>query len=131
MKIAIATKDFAVVSGHAGQCRQWLVYDLGRHRPGQLLPAPQRVALGADEVLHVFADDRAHPLDGVDLAVVASAGDGFIRHMAKRGAQVLLTGETDPAAALARVLAGEVLPDTRFDPSLILCKLKDLLTSRH
>jgi len=29
------------------------------------------------------------------------------------------------------VLAGEVLPDTRFDPTLILCKLKDLLTSRH
>ena len=110
MKIAIATKDFAVVSGHAGQCRQWLVYDLGRHRPGQLLPAPQRVALGADEVLHVFADDRAHPLDGVDLAVVASAGDGFIRHMRQRGCEVLVTGEPDPAVALTRIVAGEAAP---------------------
>lgn len=126
MKIAIATKDFAVISGHAGQCRQWLVYDLGRHRPEQLLPAPQRVVLGEDEVLHVFADDRAHPLDGVDLAVVASAGDGFIRHMRQRGCEVLVTGESDPAVALTRIVAGEALADPRFDITTSLCKLRDL-----
>lgn len=128
MKIAIASRDFAAVSSHAGQCRQWLLYDC---QPGQALPPGERIELSKEQVLHHFDDRRPHPLDGVDVVIAASAGDGFIRHMAKRGAQVLLTGETDPAAALARVLAGEVLPDTRFDPTLILCKLKDLLTSRH
>lgn len=128
MKIAIAAKDFATVSSHAGQARQWLLYDCS---PGAPLPAGERIELAKEQVIHHFDDKGPHPLDGVEVVIVASAGDGFIRHMAKRGAQVLLTGETDPAAALARVLAGEVLPDTRFDPSLILCKLKDLLTSRH
>ena len=61
---------------------------------------------------------------------LAGAGDGFIRHMQKRGAQVLLTGETDPSAALTRILAGEALPDRRFDVTTALCKLRDLF-SRH
>ncbi|WP_374342260.1 NifB/NifX family molybdenum-iron cluster-binding protein [Azonexus sp.] len=130
MKIAIATRDFSTVSGHAGQARQWLLYDLSEHRAGRLLPAPRRVELDKDEVLHVFADDRPHPLDGIDIAVAASAGDGFVRHMKQRGCEVLLTGESDPALAITRILAGEALPDPRFDITTTLCKLRDLF-SRH
>ena len=130
MKIAIATRDFTAVSGHAGQTRQWLLYDLSNHRASQLLPAPRRVDLDKDEVLHVFEDKAAHPLDGINLVVCASAGDGFIRHMKKRGAEVLLTGESDPALAITRILAGEALPDPRFDITTTLCKIRDLF-SRH
>lgn len=130
MKIAIATKEFTAVSGHAGQTRQWLVYDLSNHRSNQLLPAPVRIDLEKEQVLHVFEDDGPHPLDGVDIVVCASAGDGFIRHMKKRRAEVLLTGETDPAVAITRILAGEALPDPRFDITTSLCKLRDLF-SRH
>ena len=130
MKIAIATKDFTAVSGHAGQTRQWLLYDLSNHRASQLLPAPRRIDLDKEQVLHVFEDDAPHPLDGIDIVVCASAGDGFIRHMKKRGAEVLLTGESDPALAITRILAGEVLPDPRFDITTTLCKIRDLF-SRH
>jgi predicted Fe-Mo cluster-binding NifX family protein len=130
MKIAIATKDFTAVSGHAGQTRQWLVYDLTSHRANQILPAPKRVDLDKEQILHTFADDGPHPLDGIDLVVCASAGDGFIRHMRKRGAEVLLTGEADPAEAIIRILAGEALADPRFDITTSLCKLRDLF-SRH
>lgn len=130
MKIAIATKDFTAVSGHAGQTRQWLVYDLSQHRSSNLLPAPRRIDLEKEQVLHVFDDNAPHPLDGVDIVVAASAGDGFIRHMKKRGTEVLLTGETDPAVAITRILAGEALPDQRFDITTALCKVRDLF-SRH
>lgn len=130
MKIAIATKDFVEVSGHAGQARQWLLYDLTEHHSAKLLPEPQRIELAKDEVLHVFQDDRPHPLDGVDLVICASAGDGFVRHMRKRRADVLQTGEPDPLTALTHVLAGEALPDTRFDITTALCKVRDLF-SRH
>jgi len=130
MKIAIATKDFNAVSGHAGQTRHWLVYDLSGHHSDQALPAPQRVDLNKEQLLHVFEDDAPHPLDGVDVVVAASAGDGFVRHMKKRGADVLLTGESDPAVAIGRILDGETLPDPRFDITTTLCKLRDLF-SRH
>ncbi|MGB7501602.1 MAG: hypothetical protein WBM25_04325 [Azonexus sp.] len=128
MKIAIATKDFTAVSGHAGQTRQWLLYDLSQHRSSQLLPAPLRIDLEKEQVLHVFEDDAPHPLDGVDIVVVASAGDGFIRHMKKRRTEVLVTGESDPAIAITRILAGEALPDPRFDITTSLCKIRDLFS---
>ncbi len=130
MKIAIATKNWLTVSGHAGQARCWLLYDLKPSQPGEPLPAPARVELAKEEMLHHFRDDASHPLDGVEIVVAGSAGEGFVRHMQKRGAEVLLTGETDPSAALARILAGEALPDQRFDVTTALCKLRDLF-SRH
>lgn len=130
MKIAIATKDYTAVSGHAGQARHWLLYDLSAHRAGQLLPAPRFVELDKEQVMHHFQDDAPHPLDGVDIVIAGSAGDGFVRHMKKRGAEVLLTGESDPAVAITRILAGEALPDQRFDITTTLCKLRDLF-SRH
>ncbi len=130
VKIAIATKDWLTVSGHAGQARCWLIYDLAPSQGGWPLPAPARVELAKEQVLHRFRDDGPHPLDGVDIVVAGSAGDGFVRHMRKRGTEVLLTGETDPPAALTRILAGEALPDQRFDVTTALCKLRDLF-SRH
>ncbi|MGE5490220.1 MAG: NifB/NifX family molybdenum-iron cluster-binding protein [Actinomycetota bacterium] len=130
MKIAVATKDYAAVSGHAGQTRHWLVYDLAGHRLDAPPPAPTRVELEKEQLLHHFQDDGPHPLDGMDIIVAGSAGDGFIRHMKKRGADVLLTGEQDPATAIACILNGDALPDTRFDITTTLCKLRDFF-SRH
>ncbi|MDY0014121.1 MAG: hypothetical protein RBS40_14685 [Rhodocyclaceae bacterium] len=127
MKIAIATKDYATVSGHAGQARHWLVFHC---RPGHPIPPGERVELAREQVFHHFQDEGPHPLDGIEIVVAGSAGDGFVRHLHQRGAQVLLTGETDPAAALGRILAGEALPETRFDVTTTLCKLRDLF-SRH
>jgi predicted Fe-Mo cluster-binding NifX family protein len=129
MKIAIATKDWIAVSSHAGQARRWLVYDSAEHRLGESLP-PTRVELAKEQLFHHFRDDAPHPLDGVEIIVAGSAGDGFVRRMQRRGTEVLLTGETDPATALARIIAGEALPDQRFDITTSLCKLRDMF-SRH
>ena len=128
MKIAIATKDDGrQVSGHAGQCRDWLVFDC---QPGEAIPQPQRVELTKEQLPHHFRDDGPHPLHGVEIVIAASAGDGYVRHMEKWGAQVLLTGETDPLTALKKLLSAEALADTRFDITTTLCKLRDLF-SRH
>ncbi len=50
--------------------------------------------------------------------------------MKKRRTEVLLTGETDPTLALTRIMAGEALPDPRFDITTTLCRVRDLF-SRH
>ena len=130
MKIAIATKNWQTVSGHAGKARCWLLYDLQPGKSCAPLPPPARIELTNDQVLHYFHDDGPHPLDGVEIVVAGSAGDGFVRHMKNRGADVLLTGETDPLAALTRIIAGEPLPEQRFDITTTLCKLRDLF-SQH
>lgn len=130
MKIAVATKAWETVSGHAGQTRTWLVFDLAGLGAGAALPAPERVELTKEQVFHHFHDDGPHPLDGVEMVVTASAGDGFVRHMKTRGAEVVISGESDPTRALTRLIAGEAQPDPRFDVTTSLCKLRDLF-SRH
>ena len=128
MKIAIATKDhWSKVSGHAGQNRNWLVFDC---QPGEPIPEPRRILLTREQLPHYFQDDGPHPLHGVEIVVTASAGDGYIRHMEKWGTTVLLTGETGPLVALKKILAGEALAENRFDVTTTLCKLRDLF-SRH
>ena len=128
MKIAVAAKDnWTQVSGHAGQTRDWLVFDC---QPGAPLPEPRRIQLSKEQLPPHFQDEGPHPLHGVELLIAASAGDGYIRHMEKWGAQVVLTGETDPLTALNKIIAGEALADTRFDITTALCKLRDLF-SRH
>jgi hypothetical protein len=123
MKIAIATKDdWGHVSGHAGQTRHWLVFDC---QPGQGIPPPAQIQLHKEQLPHYFQDDGPHPLHGVDIIVAASAGDGYVRHMAKWGAQVLLTAESEPLTALNMILHGEALPDPRLDITTTLCKLRD------
>lgn len=126
MKIAIATKArWSKISGHAGHARNWLVYDCAAGSP---LPAPQRITLEKLQLLHYFEDDSPHPLHGVAAMVVASAGEGFIRHMKKWGVEVLLTGETDPQVAAAKILAAEALAAPRFDITTSLCKLHEMLS---
>lgn len=130
MKVAIPTKDWGSISGHAGKARHWLVYDLADCAAPSDLPAPARVELEPAHILHHFDDTGPHPLDGVELVVAGSAGEGFVRHMKKRGADVVLTGETDPGAALRAIIEGAALPEQRFDITTSLCKLRDLF-SRH
>jgi hypothetical protein len=48
--------------------------------------------------------------------------------MRKRGTEVLLTGEADPAIAITRIMAGEALPDQRFDITTTLCRIRDLFS---
>ena len=128
MKIAVATKaQWTQVSGHAGQTRDWLLFNCLAGAP---LPEPERIELTKEQLPHHFKDDGPHPLHGVEIMVTASAGTGFMRHMESWGTQVLLTGETDPITALQKILSGEALADTRFDVTTTLCKLRDLF-SRH
>jgi predicted Fe-Mo cluster-binding NifX family protein len=126
MKIAIASKDnWKKVSGHAGQTKDWLIFDC---EPGKPIPEPQHIQLGKEQLPHHFQDDGPHPLQGVEIFIAASAGDGYVRHMQKWGAQVLLTGEDDPILALKKILNGEALPESRFDITTTLCKIRDLFS---
>lgn len=127
MKIAIATRQFTRIAPHAGKTRQWLMYELP---PDGTIRPPRRIVLEKAELIHYFDDRGAHPLDGADWVVTASAGDGFVRHMAQRGARVIMTSEQDPESAVRKLAAGRKLPAPRFNVTRFLCKARDLF-SRH
>ena len=126
MKIAIATRRFGRIARHAGQTRDWLLYDC----PGSTVPEPQRISLTKAQLPHHFCDDGPHPLDGADIIVTGSAGEGFVRRMAKRGTQVMITAERDPQVAATKLATGSPLAPPAINPLGFLCKIHDLF-SKH
>ncbi|MCB1956366.1 MAG: hypothetical protein KDG55_11865 [Rhodocyclaceae bacterium] len=126
-RVAIATQGFSQVSRHAGRAREWIVAELAGE--GEAFSFV-RITLAAEEILHLATEDKPHPLDGVELFVAGSAGEGFVRHMARRGAEVVLTGETDPQRVCELLSSARALPEPGFDPTRVLCRIRDLF-SRH
>jgi len=126
VKIAVGTRNFVTIAGHAGRTRDWLMFDAA---DAAAIPEARRIVLEKMQLIHYFGDhgEGAHPLDGADVVIAGSAGEGFFRHMAARGARVILTGEIDPPEAVRKVLVGEPLAATRFDITTMLCKVHDLL----
>ena len=130
LKIAVGTKQFSTIAGHAGRTRDWLLFE-AENGIATANP-PQAIVLEKAQLIHYYSahGEGPHPLDGTRVVITGSAGEGFIRHMESRGARVILTGETDPGEAVRKVLAGEALAETRFDVTTMLCKVHDLF-SRH
>ncbi|SDG74497.1 NifB/NifX family molybdenum-iron cluster-binding protein [Roseospirillum parvum] len=108
MRIAVASQNLRTITAHAGKTRRFLVFETG---PEGTLGTPSPLELEPGQAFHDFHGDGAHPLDGTDVLIAASCGQRFLERMARRGIRVVATGETDPAAAAAAVLAGsEPLP---------------------
>jgi hypothetical protein len=126
MKIAIATRRFARIARHAGQTRDWLLYDC----PASAVPVPARITLTKAQLPHHFQDGEPHPLDGADIIVTGSAGDGFVRRMAKRGTKVLITAERNPRTAVEKLVVGSPLAPPGINPLAFVCKIHDLF-SKH
>lgn len=107
MKIAVAVLEDGTVATHGGRARRFLLFEVGNGGD----PAPAgRLDLGPDDVLHHFGDGRPHPIDGTAVVIAGSSGEGFVKHMARRGIECVLTAETDPLQAVRDRLAGAVKP---------------------
>lgn len=127
MKVAVASSDFAKVTGHAGRARKWLIFEIGQDGA---IGAPSRLELASDDVFHYAEDGSAHALDGVDAVIAHSAGDGFLKNMEKRGIQPVLTAENDPLKAVRDYLAQTVSPPKARPIGSLICKTIDLF-SKH
>jgi predicted Fe-Mo cluster-binding NifX family protein len=104
MRIAVTSQNFRTITGHAGRARRFLVFDVD----GGQARETARLDLDADMAIHGFDPRTGHPLDGMDFLVTGGCGQGFIHHLAARGVRVVVTTETDPAQAVADLLAGRV-----------------------
>lgn len=107
MKIAVAVLEDGSVATHGGRARHFLLFDAEAGAD----PVPSgRLDLGADDVLHHFGDGRPHPIDAAAVVIAGSSGEGFVKHMARRGIECVLTAETDPVQAVRDRLAGTAKP---------------------
>ena len=107
MRIGVTTQNFRTIAAHAGRARRFTIFeDLldGRIQETGKLDLPLEMNL------HDYPRDAAHPIDGLDVLITGSCGDGFQRKLADRGIRVVVTSETDPLTAVAAVLSGVALP---------------------
>lgn len=106
MNIAITSQNFRTITGHAGKSRRFLVYS--RTGDGQWQES-ERLDLPKEMSMQEFKGG-IHPIDGIDVLITESCGNGFIRKMSARGIIVLKTSETNPETAINAYTTGQPLP---------------------
>jgi predicted Fe-Mo cluster-binding NifX family protein len=122
MRIAVCSKDFKSVSGHAGQARNWLLFQL--YETGAVEEVKE-ISLTRAQTFHHFKDVGPHPLDGISALIAISAGESFLTRMRKGGIDAMMTAESDPEKAVGDYLKQQLSPPKPRPIGELLCKLRD------
>jgi predicted Fe-Mo cluster-binding NifX family protein len=106
MKIGVTSQNFRTITAHAGKARRFMIFEAS---DGSIVQTAQ-LDLAKDMSIHEHPCNAAHPLDGLDVLIAGSCGEGFLRKLAERSVRVILTSETDPLTAATAVASGASLP---------------------
>jgi predicted Fe-Mo cluster-binding NifX family protein len=104
MKIAVTSQNRKTITGHAGKCRKFWVYEL----QGQEIKAKNLLELALEQSFHESAHDQPHPLDGVAVLISGGMGFGLQNRLKQKGILALATSETDPDSAITAWLNGNL-----------------------
>ena len=110
--IGVASDNFRKISGHAGKCCRFLVFDAQKGKAPREL---ERLEFRQELSIRDFSGNGPHPLDIVQVLIIGDAGPGIIGWMSARGIEVVRTSEADPAAAVATYLRGNLRPTNVAD----------------
>lgn len=102
MKIAVASQNRKTVTGHAGKCRKFWIYDV----EGGAVAHKTLLELPREQSFHEHRGPDPHPLHGVQVLITGGMGEGLMRRLAGMGVKGIVTPETDPDQAVAAYLAG-------------------------
>jgi predicted Fe-Mo cluster-binding NifX family protein len=106
MKVAVTSQNRREVTGHAGRCRNFWVYDVD----DGIVVDSTLVELPKESSFHDSSPHAPHALDGVEVLISGGMGDGLRVRLARRGIEALVTTERDPERAVAAWLAGCLPP---------------------
>ena len=96
MKIAVSSQNRKTVTGHAGQCRKFWIYDVaGGNALGRTL-----LELPLDQSFHA-SHGAPHPLDHVNVLITGGMGMGLRHRLKQKGIVAVATAETDPDRAVS------------------------------
>ncbi len=102
MKIAVTSQNRKTVTGHAGKCRRFWIYDVDNCE----VKGRQLIELTIEQSFHERHGTGPHPLDDINVLITGGMGDGLQRHLKQTGILAVATGETDPERAVAAWLDG-------------------------
>lgn len=105
MKIAVGSQNLQTVTPHGGKTRRFIIFEAN---PGTAPEVMGRIDIPAELTMHNFHSEGPHPLDAVDVVIVASAGEGFVRRLAERGVETVITDEKNPLDAVCGYVEGRL-----------------------
>ena len=105
MKIAVTSQNRKTITGHAGKCRKFWIYEIEEKK----IINKTLLELALEQSFHESHAAGPHPLDGTNVLISGGAGKGLIRRLNNMGIQGLVTPETDPDSAVAAFLNGTLI----------------------
>ena len=110
MKIAVTSQNRKDITGHAGKCRKFWLYDIEH----QQVQSKQLIELPLDQSFHevahaTTASATPHPLDGIQVLIAGGMGQGLQNRLKHKGIRAVATSETQPDQAVAAWLAGTLV----------------------
>ncbi len=104
MKIAVASQNRREVTGHAGRCRKFWIYDIEQGH----IESRQLLELSKEQALHGYPPGAPHPLGNVQVLITGGHGHGLQERLAAMGVAGFVTSLHDPEQAVAAYLAGQL-----------------------
>ena len=80
MKLAIASQNKKQVTGHAGQCRNYWVFDFS----GSKAVGRTMVRLERNQTFHETGGSMVPALEGIDVLISGGMGSALVRRLAER-----------------------------------------------
>lgn len=107
MKIAITSQNRREITGHAGMCRNFWIYEIAEDS-SPTVKDKKLLELSKEQSLHE-SGDKVHPLDVVNVFITGGMGGGMRQKLARKGIRGITTPETDPDKAVAAFLDDSLL----------------------
>nr|VFK64101.1 MAG: Predicted Fe-Mo cluster-binding protein, NifX family [Candidatus Kentron sp. TUN] len=108
MKIAVTSQNRREVTGHAGKCRKFLIYDVVEGSPGEI-KGKELLELPKEQSLHEHRGTSHPVLDSVQVLISGGMGEGMRRRLAGHGIRGVITQEIDPDKAVHAFLDGSLV----------------------
>jgi len=105
MKIAVTSQNRKTVTGHAGKCRKFWIYEV----QGGVVKTKNLLELPIEQSFHESHGNAPHPLDDVDVLIAGGMGQGLQDRLKQKGILAVATAETDLERAVAAWLDGSLV----------------------
>jgi len=102
MKIAIASQNKREITGHAGRCRKWWIYEIEDNE----IKKPNLLELEKEQAFHDSNPHEVHPLDEMNVIITGGMGKGLVNRLAAKGIEGIITPEIEPDLAIKAYLNG-------------------------
>ncbi|HHS99354.1 MAG TPA: nitrogen fixation protein [Thiomicrospira sp.] len=104
MKIAVTSPNAKTISGHAGKCPGYLVFEIENNQ----IINQKHIKLTKEQVFKNFSGPLSknpqHPLNGIDAFITQGLGDGLKQRLGKDQIKVYTTEQNDPTEIVNAVI---------------------------